>query len=394
MQEVIDNLVPGMILEEDIMYLGAILINKGTELTPELIDKIKRFNINNVSIVSKKVKKVEDTENTVSDDLCDELKESISNCNVSQIKETTKNMIENVLSSINSDGEFTNLKYDLKMFKNINSLDHSVRTAIFSIVLARLYNDSIKNYTRYHNPTTDLVNIYDVALAALLQDKSSNMKNTNILNHVKKFVNDPKIKQMFPGIENTNTETFDEIYIPVYSFCMIYNHPEISENVKSMVLYSAETDNNDVLLQNVKLENVLANNIAMGSRIIHFCNLYDSFLAHIYNTDESFENIISILGQFASTGVVNEELTKLFFMKVPIYPIGAKLILSTGEKAEVLKTFVGYTYTTRPFVKVLSSGKKIDLRSETNITVNCISKDDVLLDDVVNDQVNEASMKK
>lgn len=112
-------------------------------------------------------------------------------------------------------------------------------------------------------------------------------------------------------------------------------------------------------------------------------------LSHCLYSGETFENIVSVVGQAASAKLVNEELANLFLSSVPIYPVGTRVILSNGERAEVVKTFVEYTYATRPVVKILSTNQLINLRDHQSLTIDKVYLDEVTISDVIDNQINE-----
>lgn len=388
-----EDVVPDMVLDTDIMYGGAVLIPKGCALTPALIGKVKRFGITHIDVALEeklKEQKTADTLNieyTVNEELCDKVKESLMSNDIVEIEKVTDDMIGTVLNLMNIDGDFSNLKYDLQTFNNLNSLDHSVRLSIFSIVLATLYNDSLSEFDK--RDSKKVVNVNDVAMAALLQDKGRNSYGPEIFAKIEAVANNEEKRKQYPGIVDIPTDRYEDKYIPIYSYCLLDKMPDVSETAKLMVLYSAETENGKGPLKATGYNNPNLGHINIGAKIIHICNLYDNFLSHFYHEGESFENIITILGQGVSAGAINEDLTNLFLEKFPVYPIGAKLELSNGEKAVVIKTFPGYTYTSRPVVKLLSTGEIIDLRYMTTLTVNCVSKEEASLEQVVDNQINE-----
>lgn len=389
-QEVTYELV-GQTLQVPIAINGQVLVNEGVVLTKELIARLLKRGIKYIDVVSEETKDTSTTieqPNTVSDELCNKVRASLIADNVDEIEAVAQEMISSVLNITDLDGGFSNLKYDLETFSNLNSLDHSIRVAIFSIIVAYLYNQNLRKKIVGTGAVSGEVNINDVAVAALMHDEGSNKYDPTVLNKIEALATNEKFKVQFPGIKDVPLNGYDDSFISIYSFCLIENLPDLSSDVKYMVLFSMETENELGPLKPQGFRNNNSN-IGMGAKIIRLCSYYDNFLAHCYSTGESFENVITILGQAANTGAVNADLTDLFLAKVPIYPIGAKVILSNGEKAEVVKSYTGYTYNSRPIVKIDSTGEIIDLRYATTITINRVCQEEESLEQVVDRQIKE-----
>lgn len=387
-QEVTYDLV-GTTLELPITVKGKVLVNKGVVLTENLVSKLLRMGIHYIDVAVEEVAlpKLEKP-NTVSNELCDKVREALIANDVKQIEVVASDMITSVLRISNIDGGFSNLKYDLETFSNINTLDHSIRVAIFSIILAYLYNKKLRNKIVGSGAALDEVNINDVAIAALMHDEGSNNYSPDVLNKISELKQIPNFSEQFPGIKEVPVDKFDDYYISLYSFCLIRELSDLSPEAKFMVLMSSETENSNGPLKPIEFRNSKSNS-AMGAKIIKLCSFYDNFLSHCYNTGESFENIISVLGQAATTETVNEELADLFLTNIPIYPVGAKIMLSNGDKAEVVKSYTGYTYSSRPEVRVLSTGEIVDLRYATTLTIDRVCQEDESLEQVVDRQVHE-----
>lgn len=387
-QEVTYELV-GQELQAPIALNGQILVNKGVILTEELIARLLKRGIKYIDAASvERSIHSQELPNTVSDELCNKVRNSLIANDVTEIEAVAQDMITSVLNITDLDEGFSNLKYDLATFSNLNSLDHSIRTAIFSIIIAYLYNQNLRSRIVGNGTVSGEVNINDVAVAALMHDEGSNKYDPTVLNKISLLAANDKFRSQFPGIKDVPLSGYDDSFISIYSFCLIENLPDLSPAVKFMVLLSMETENDQGPLkpQDFRDNN---SNIGMGAKIIKLASYYDNFLAHCYSTGESFENVITILGQAASTRTLNEELTNLFLAKVPIYPVGAKVVLSNGQKAEVVKSYTGYTYSSRPVVKIDLTGEIIDLRLATTLTISCVCQEEESLEQVVDGQIKD-----
>ena len=384
-QEVTMDLI-GTKLEVPIVVNNKVLVNEGVVLTEALISKLLKLNIHYIDVVAEEVapQKMEKP-NTVSKELCNKIRSSLMTNNVEEIKEVASDMVSSVLRISDLDGGFSNLKYDLETFSNINEFDHAIRVAIFSIILAYLYNQKLRSQIIGNGVVSGEVNIDDVAIAALMHDEGMNNYNPSVLTKISDMKNNSYYYDKFPGIMNVPDDRFDDNYISLYSFCLLSDLPDLSSEAKFMVLMSMETENNMGPLKPIGFRNSKGN-VAMGAKIIKFCIFYYNFLDHCYHTGDSFENIISVLGQAATTASVNEELADLFLAKVPIYPVGAKVMLSDGREAIVIKSYTGFTYSSRPLVE-LTTGEFIDLRFATTLTIDYVCQEESSLEQVVDGQV-------
>lgn len=105
--------------------------------------------------------------------------------------------------------------------------------------------------------------------------------------------------------------------------------------------------------------------------------------------DNSLEEIASELGYYAQNGIVSSEVEQLLINNLPLYPVGTKLKLSSGEFAIVKESFTGPYNTYKPIVSTLNFPRKtIDLRDATNVTITSISSKQNLFKDLIRNQIN------
>lgn len=400
----IGTAVPGMTLEASIVKDDVLLVPKGSELTPALINRLKTFGITSVDIVSEKnltkAKKntdeaVEEIKFTLTEDFTSDVRDALLENNIEKIGDSASKMVEAVKDSIDLEGSFTNFKYDLQAYnKDVDPLDHSIRVAAFSIVLAHLYNEQLKKTFNIFDKTDErLVNLDEVAVAALLHDRGRNRYSEATLKNIEKLSSNPKLRNILPGLVDVPLDIYDDKYISVYSLALINDDSRLSDNIKYMILYSSEMENGNGPLKARGFDRDNLYSYISGAKILHLCSLYDDYLSHCVHENESFENIVTVVGHAASHGVINENLANLFLNNVPIYSVGNKVLLSTGERATVIRSSTGYTDTTRPQVRVDSSGEEINLENVTNVTITRIAGDDVCLEDIVGGQLAEVDKR-
>lgn len=384
----IGNLYPGMILDVPIIKDDTLLVKKGTVLTAPLINRLKRFGITAIDVATEKGSVVSTNDKddfTVGEDLTQSVYDALLENDLEKIEDNVVTMVNVILNEVDLNGSFSNFKYDLQAYKNEDDpYNHAIRVAAFSVVLGYLYNESLKK--RFHGSaeiTDQLIDLNEVSMAALLHDRGRNCYGNKVLENVEKLSNNESFKRVLPGIVDVPHDSYDDRYISVYSLCLINDETRVSDTVKYMILYSSEMENGNGPLKALGFSKDNRFPYVVGAKIINLCSLYDDYLSHCIHSEESFENIVSVIGQAASQGAVNEELAFLFLNNVPIYSVGNQVELSDGRKATVVKSFTGYTNTTRPVVKVNDSGEIIDLRDEIRMTIKGISEDDVSFDEVV-----------
>ncbi len=398
----INDAIPGMMLEEPIVRNQVVLVGKNEPLTPAIIKKLKdRFAIESIDIVSgEKSNEEENMEDTISEKLFLQTKEALLKHDIEKIEENATHMVSAVLKSIDFNGSFSNLKYNLEHCNTLNktaienSLDHSIRVATFSIILTYLYNDHIKRMVKDKQELERrLINYKDITLAALLHDSGKFQRDQALLERVQSLLNTPRLINSLQELSSIPKDRFDDRYTEFYSFCLSHEFEGLSDNTRIMILLSNENENNTgpLKVKGFNQENLPGKMV--GAKIIHLCSLYDDYLSHCINTKESLENVVAILGQAANRGVINSQLTNIFLNNVPIYPLGTEVKLSNGEKGTVVKTFTGYNFATRPVVRLTTNRKIVRLKEETSIVISGICYNNDLVDSLVNDQLQEIDHK-
>lgn len=362
-----------MILKKAVMKDEAILINANVELTSYMLKKLRIFEIESIEVIGKDNEEenasLTETDLSLNTQIFQDVRESLFSGNVDKTIESSNFVVSSILDNVKTHGDFLHIKYDNSQLDEDDYLSHIVRSSIYSIILAYLYNETLK--CKYKNADVlkrKQIDLPLIALGCLLQERGQKCNNPEVLEKIKFLKNNTAMRHLFGGLLEVPIDKFSENYTSLYSFCLISSDKRIPDDVKYMVAYSLEKENGTGPL---KANGFGPNNdspTVVAAKIIHICSLYDKVLAHLLNNNIPLENIISILGQCASTGIINESLTQLFLENIPIYSIGANVVLSNGEIATVIEAFSGYVDSTRPVVKV-ESGKIYDLREENSITV-------------------------
>lgn len=248
MQVNVDELISGMMLEKPIQRKDGMLVLKaGTVLTDRMVQHLRaiRDNIEMISIDSTQAEKTleaETEQETVGLQTRSETEEALktfldapNDSNMQNIKKSTKKIVKNIEDE-------NNFKYDLESYLNQKDIHaHSVRVACFSILLAKMHNAKLRKC--YPNISeSDLIDLEDIAVAALLHDIGKSCKDSEILNQITEVPNAEILEKSLPGINNIPLDKYDERYSSVYSYCIVGDMREVSSRAKLMILLSNEPD--------------------------------------------------------------------------------------------------------------------------------------------------------
>lgn len=246
----IGQVVPGMIVNSDVQYNDSVLVSKGNTLTPRYIERLKAFGITSLDIITDKVEKSDENNNsntkyTVSKNMFDSIRMSFGEKNYDKIVGKADLLVSTILRDLDLKSDFTDLTYDLRTFESTDdTINHSIRVAIYSIVLAHLYNKSIREKT-YVQSVIDAksIDLREIAVAALLHDRGRNCNGNAVLERIGKLVKNPDLTSQMPGLMEVPRDYYDEKYTSLYSYCLASDVPEISQHSKYMMLFSSETEN-------------------------------------------------------------------------------------------------------------------------------------------------------
>ena len=366
------NLDIGMIIEKDIITKdGKLLIKAGVvldERKKELLIKRK----DDIGVIE-----IEGEDSTIKVGTINGAKDSLKNFkrNLHDPKaiEDVKDAMKAISDEIDkNEGPFESNA--LSYMHEIDTYAHPVRVACLSMVIAKIYNSNLKRT----NPNIDeksLINLEEIAMAAVLHNIGEDYKEDDKFNKITKIVNIhiDKLGKTFPGIKDTPLDKYDKKYSSVYSASIISLIKGISGNSRMMVLLSNEPENGKGCLKlSPEFSNKRTANI-YGAKIIHFCDVYDTLMKQAIDGEKiSLENIISLIEYYSVNGQINREIEQLMINNIKIYPRGMDVMLSTGERAKVRDSFIGRD-TYKPIVwTFIPPRRRIDLREVNNITITSI----------------------
>lgn len=391
----VTELISGMVLEKSIYRKDGMLVLKaGTVLTERRIQQLRSLkNIEVIDIDSSQAEKAlaaEMEQETVSSQTRKETEEALKTflenpdaSNMQGIKKSSQKIVKDI-------EEDSNFKYDLESYLNQKDVHaHSVRVACFSILLAKMHNAKLMTY--YHKTSKEnLIDLEDIAVAALLHDIGKSCKNSELLSKITEVPQAASLEKSIPGINDIPLDKYDERYSSAYSYCIVGNMKDISMKAKLMILLSNEPDSENGSLKVPYIVNTKRSPVMSGAKIVHICDIYDNAMKRTIEQDKSLEEVVSELGYDAQNGIISSEIEQLLINNLPLYPIGTRVKLSTGEFAIVKESFVGPYNSYKPVVSTINFPRKvIDLRETkiTDITIESISGKQNIFKDIIRNQI-------
>ena len=388
----IDYVKEGAILKEDVYdYNGGRLITAGSIITKTLLRKLKARQIKYLTI---DITPEQETEMVLDSDvmpsldtiLALETKKSVMGLKVekSEVPIKLKDVLNNAEEMVSNVIENSPFSYKLTDYrKHIESSDHAVRVAVFSVFLANEYNKDASIPAQ--------IDLEEIATAALLHDIGESCENPEIRKSLGAL---PRLGQYLDGISEEKYEElvkkYDEDYVPYYSYCLIKDVKAISSVTKNMVLLSREDETMTGPLKS-KLsasDRYKGSQNIIGAKIINLCSMYDYYLVKNIQNSATLENVGAALLKLLMDRKFDVDLINLFLKAIPLYPLRTKVKLSgskknddgTYEKFEtygmVIENFDEMSYYHRPKVIAIPSEKIIDLRIEPSITITNIIGDE------------------
>lgn len=384
---IINELKPGTKLTKSIVREdGTLILNKGTTMTDAIMERLGKFN--NIRFLEDEVEETVDSNlRSDTEDALDEFLKNPNDSNIEKVRSNAERIVEMIESS-------EDLKYNLgEYFKETdNKSSHSVRTACFSILLAKAYNDSLKDS---HKKGT--INLKDIAVAALLQDVGTIHRDSTTFNEMTQIPKENVIERFLPGIKDTPFDEYDERYSQVYSYCTIAEMKEISTASKLMILLSKEPETEHGALKVSPEVSKRRTDFLYGAKIINACSIYDNAIKRVVSNRQSLEEVVAELGYCAKNGIINSEVLELLMNTLRIYPRGTKVLLSTGEAAVVLQGRTGQYDSVKPVVSTSvaqdrnsdrNKGRKIDLSEVTDITITSVLSEE-MFESLVKNQIED-----
>jgi len=332
----IDQLEVGMSLGRNIYNdAGQLILSKDKIFTEIIIALFKRQGYQGVYIEDKISEDIV-IEEIVSIEIRNKAKQSIKrlflsdDVDSSNIQNEINLSISEIMQSILENKEVLVNMVDLKTYDDY-TYSHSVNVGILSGVIGvalSFKDDQLKH----------------LITAAMLHDIGKKFLDKELLNKTE------KISENEYSILKTHSELGYNFFKDTLSF---------SAHVKTGILQHHERFDGSGYPLGKK-----GDEIPLISRIIGVADSYDAITStrpyhKAYPPGEGMEYIMG------NSGIgFDPKVVKIFAQKVAIYPAGTQVLLSNGEKALVMKNFE--CFSSRPWVKLLSTGEVLDLKDDMN----------------------------
>lgn len=323
----INNLVPGMIIATTLYDNNdTILLKANHKLTSHNIKRIRRLDYDGLYIY-------ENDEVAVHNEL---------------ISEQTRIDTLKALKRLNIE----------KCLYLANEIVDEIRCSN-SLLVETINLSSYDNYTYIHSINVDVLSVItgialgftdlqlrNLSQAALLHDLGKTCISKDIINK--------------PG--PLSAEEFEEIKKhPHYGYELLKDNDNISSVVRNAVYSHHENEDGTGYPRGLK-----SDKIHLFAKIIHVADVYDALTAkRIYKDPLNPADALEFLMAHAGS-MFDKTIIEAFIKHIAPYPVGTSIVLSTGQKALVIKN--NEEFLTRPIVK-LDNGTVINLQSTLNITI-------------------------
>ena len=314
------DLKAGMIITKSIYDENGIkLLGCNKTLTNTLITKIKNLGYTGLFIYDK-YSKYEELEEIIKEEDRMQMVKSLKELNIDQVLFYSNKIVDELLDLKEIQLEFN----DLRNYHN-STYEHSINVAMLAVscgIGLGLNNNQLN----------------ELAVAAMLHDIGKENIPIEILDK--------------PGkLDNNEREIIN--HHPQIGYEMLKDNTNISSKIRVSVLEHHENYDGTGYPRGLK-----GNEIYLYARIIHVADVYDALCSkraykEDYDPAESIEYLMANCGKMFDYDVV-----RTFLRYIVVYPVGITVILSTGEKAHVIKNRSNFLL--RPIV-VTERGKKIDL---------------------------------
>jgi len=205
---------------------------------------------------------------------------------------------------------------------------HSVDVGTMAAILAKASGES-KQF------------VHDITISGLLHDIGKEKIPREVLNKPSKL----------------NVNEFELIKThPVHGYRLLMNSNDVTEEMRQGILNHHENLDGTGYPRGLE-----ADQIGKMGQILAIVDVYDALVTkRTYKEAKSPSQAIEIM--FTMSNKFNMTYFRHFLSVINAFPNGSKVMLSTGEKAVVMKQ--NKSYPLRPVIKVIKSGQVINLASD------------------------------
>lgn len=320
----IEKVESGMVLAKEVFDDdGRVLLAANTILTKEYIIRLSIRGYQGVYIEDELSRGIQIDE-VISIELRNEGAKAVKEGNIDSLKSIAKDIISQLLEKDKS------ISLDIKDLRTYDNYTykHSVNVAVISTIIGI--------YLSY-----DEESLYELCLAALMHDIGKTKIDPGIINKP------GRLSMMEYRIVQEHAR---------YSYDILDENYLISARTKQAVLHHHENEDGTGYP-----DRLVGDEIPPYAKIIHVADVYDALTSKRpykkpYALSEAIEYLMG-----GSNVLFDRKAVEAFLEAVPVYAKGIDVLMTNGERAIVVSNT---SNPLRPIVRLVDSGKDIDLSND------------------------------
>lgn len=320
----IEKVESGMVLAKEVFDDdGRVLLAANTILTKEYIIRLSIRGYQGVYIEDELSRGIQIDE-VISIELRNEGAKAVKEGNIDSLKSIAKDIVSQLLEKDKS------ISLDIKDLRTYDNYTykHSVNVAVISTIIGI--------YLSY-----DEESLYELCLAALMHDIGKTKIDPGIINKP------GRLSMMEYRIVQEHAR---------YSYDILDENYLISARTKQAVLHHHENEDGTGYL-----DRLVGDEIPPYAKIIHVADVYDALTSKRpykkpYALSEAIEYLMG-----GSNVLFDRKAVEAFLEAVPVYAKGIDVLMTNGERAIVVSNT---SNPLRPIVRLVDSGKDIDLSND------------------------------
>lgn len=359
----LEELKLGTIIAEDILVnTRSPIIRKDSKVTRELIQVLRAFNITKVPVV------LENVFNRSEEDIKKLNENNLESLHTEEKPLVTINFVQLYQEAVGSfykefNGWEVGMKVDVGKLRNI--IMPLVEKAMIERQVFSLLNmySTMDKYIAHHSIA---VGIISGAIAKKLNYPSgqiTQMATAGLMADIGMAKVDIKIRDKRSSLTESD---FSEIKKhTIYSFQMIKDSPLLKPEMKLAIFQHHERLDGSGYPKSDKLDDV-----SVYSQIIAVADVYHAMTSErVYRSKSSSFKVLEMIRE-EEFGKYNIEVVNKLIELVGSLPISTRVLLSTGEKGEVV--FLHRDSPMRPMIRLSDSGQIIDLATKRSIHIESV----------------------
>ena len=340
----IENLEPGMKIAKDVEYdFGGVLISEGTILDEEKINRLKKINMNIVSVHDQEQSQIEEN------------LDKIEKIHVEY--KSHKNNIKSIFQKIKTNEEVE--------YKKVKELSHEITSLGNEDEMIDLLTTmrEADEYTYSHLLNVGMLAYMFSQWLDLDEEESIKLTQAGLLHDIgKAHVPDEILNK--PG--KLNDEEFSEIKKHSnYGYQMAKENKDVPDKVAQGILTHHEKFNGEGYPLGIK-----SRKIPFFGRILAIVDTFDAITSNrVYQSSSSPFRAIELFRK-ETFGAFDYKLLKIFLDKIPKYFVNKEVELTDGRKAKVV--FINPRKPHRPILNI--KGEYIDLYNNPELDIGNLVK--------------------